>query len=287
MRFSRITYSLLVLFVGLSSCRLLNEDEVVATVGKATLHASQLEAVTSGLTGEDSLRAAESYTEQWVRRQVRAREATRVFSGEIQEVERMVEEYRTSLLVSRLEQNYLSTRLDTLVSDSVVKAYYDEHREEFVMDRTIVKGRIVRLPDSYRQSVKLFNLMGKKGAEEQQDFLDLCEKNNLELYTFDSWVDFDEFLSYLPVRRGKSNEALLSKSKIHEMADADSKYFIEVSAVTKKGERAPYERVAETVRRMLYGRRRSELLQNFSDSLYSAAVSEGVIEIVNQEKDEE
>lgn len=287
MRFSRITYSLLVLLVGLSSCRLLNEDEVVATVGKATLHASQLEAVTSGLTGEDSLRAAESYTEQWVRRQVRAREATRVFSGEIQEVERMVEEYRTSLLVSRLEQNYLSTRLDTLVSDSVVKAYYDEHREEFVMDRTIVKGRIVRLPDSYRQSVKLFNLMGKKGAEEQQDFLDLCEKNNLELYTFDSWVDFDEFLSYLPVRRGKSNEALLSKSKIHEMADADSKYFIEVSAVLKKGERAPYERVAETVRRMLYGRRRSELLQNFSDSLYSAAASEGVIEIVKQEKDEE
>lgn len=287
MRFSRITYSLLVLLVGLSSCRLLNEDEVVATVGKATLHASQLEAVTSGLTGDDSLRAAESYTEQWVRRQVRAREATRVFSGEIQEVERMVEEYRTSLLVSRLEQNYLSTRLDTLVSDSVVKAYYDEHREEFVMDRTIVKGRIVRLPDSYRQSVKLFNLMGKKGAEEQQDFLDLCEKNNLELYTFDSWVDFDEFLSYLPVRRGKSNEALLSKSKIHEMADADSKYFIEVSAVLKKGERAPYERVAETVRRMLYGRRRSELLQNFSDSLYSAAASEGVIEIVNQEKDEE
>lgn len=287
MRFSRITYSLLVLLVGLSSCRLLNEDEVVATVGKATLHASQLEAVTSGLTGEDSLRAAESYTEQWVRRQVRAREATRVFSGEIQEVERMVEEYRTSLLVSRLEQNYLSTRLDTLVSDSVVRAYYDEHREEFVMDRTIVKGRIVRLPDSYRQSVKLFNLMGKKGAEEQQDFLDLCEKNNLELYTFDSWVDFDEFLSYLPVRRGKSNEALLSKSKIHEMADADSKYFIEVSAVLKKGERAPYERVAETVRRMLYGRRRSELLQNFSDSLYSAAASEGVIEIVKQEKDEE
>lgn len=287
MRFSRITYSLLVLLVGLSSCRLLNEDEVVATVGKATLHASQLEAVTSGLTGEDSLRAAESYTEQWVRRQVRAREATRVFSGEIQEVERMVEEYRTSLLVSRLEQNYLSTRLDTLVSDSVVKAYYDEHREEFVMDRTIVKGRIVRLPDSYRQSVKLFNLMGKKGAEEQQDFLDLCEKNNLELYTFDSWVDFDEFLSYLPVRRGKSNEALLSKSKIHEMADADSKYFIEVSAVLKKGERAPYERVAETVRRMLYGRRRSELLQNFSDSLYSVAASEGVIEIVKQEKDEE
>lgn len=287
MRFSRITYSLLVLLVGLSSCRLLNEDEVVATVGKATLHASQLEAVTSGLTGEDSLRAAESYTEQWVRRQVRAREATRVFSGEIQEVERMVEEYRTSLLVSRLEQNYLSTRLDTLVSDSVVKAYYDEHREEFVMDRTIVKGRIVRLPDSYRQSVKLFNLMGKKGAEEQQDFLDLCEKNNLELYTFDSWVDFDEFLSYLPVRRGKSNEALLSKSKIHEMADADSKYFIEVSAVLKKGERAPYERVAETVRRMLYGRRRSELLQNFSDSLYSVAASEGVIEVVKQEKDEE
>ncbi len=283
MRTNSIAYTLLVLLVSLSSCRLLNEDEVVARVGKATLCASELEAVTSGLGSEDSLVAAQRYAEQWVRRQVRAREAARVFSSEIQDVERMVEEYRTSLLVSRLEQSYLTARLDTLVSDSVIRAYYDGHREEFVMDRTIVKGRIVRLPGSYRQSFKLYNLMGGKGDDDQRDFLDMCEKNNLELYNFDSWVDFDEFLSYLPVRRGKSNDNLLSRSKIHEMADSDSKYFIEVTAVVKKGERAPYERVAETVRRMLYGRRRGELLQNFNDSLYNAALGEGVVELRGRE----
>lgn len=283
MKQSRILYTFLVLLATFSSCRLLNEDEVVARVGKERLRASQLAVVTSGLEGQDSLVAANSYVDQWVRRQVKAREATRSFGGEIQEVEKMVEEYRTSLLISRLEQKYLSGRVDTLVSDSVVRVYYDSHLEEFVMDRTIVKGRIVRLPDSYRQSLKLYNLMGEKSQESQQDFLDLCKKNDFELYVFDSWTDFDEFLSYLPVRRGKSNDHLLARGKIHEMADTDSKYFIEVKEVLKRGERSPFERVAESVRRMLYSRRRGEILQSYNDSLYMDALEQGVIEIKNEE----
>ena len=284
MKKERKIYILLLLLVtGFTSCRALYEDETVARVGKETLRLSQLEAVTSGLSGEDSLVAANGYVEQWVRRQVRAREAAKVFSGDIEQVEAMVEEYRTSLLVSRMEQRYLEGRLDTLVSDSVVRAYYDGHLEEFEMDRTIVKGRIVRLPDNYRQSVKLFSLMGDSDQESQKDFLDLCDKNGFELYSFESWVDFDEFLSYLPVRRGKSNDNLLVCGKIHEMADADSKYFVEVTAVLKKGERAPFERVSENVRRMLYGRRRGEILQSYNDSLYKSALDEGVIEIKTEE----
>lgn len=278
-----LQYTLFALVVAISSCRSLNEDRVVASVDGEELYASQTVGATAGLSGEDSLVAANSYVEQWVRRQVKAREAAKSFSGEIDEVERMVEEYRTSLLISRLEQKYLSGRLDTLVSDSVVRAYYDSHIEEFVMDRTVVMGRIVRIPDNYRQSVKLYNLMGADGQESQQDFLDLCKKNNFELITFDSWVDFEDFLAHLPVRRGKSNEQLLSKGKIHEMADADSKYFIEVDAVIKKGERAPYERVSESVRRMIYSRRRGELLQHYNDSLYNVAFGRGLIDIRNEE----
>lgn len=283
MKLNRLHYILLMLVAAFASCRSLSEDRVVARVGDEALCSSQLESVTSGLRGEDSLVAANSYVEQWVRRQVKAHEAAKTFSGEIDQVEKMVEEYRTSLLISRLEQNYLTGRLDTLVTDSVVRAYYDSHIEEFVMDRTIVKGRIVRLPDNYRQSFKLFKLMGEKSEESQQDFLDLCKKNDFELYSFDSWVDFDEFLAYLPVRRGKSNDSLLAKGKIHEMADADSKYFIEVKEVLKKGERAPLERVEESVRRMLFSRRRGEILQNYNDSLYNVALSKGIIEIENEE----
>lgn len=270
-----------ILFVVLlvTGCQLLHYDEEVARVGESVLRRSELDVVTAGYSGEDSLCVAEKYVDQWVRREVKMQEAAKMLVEESEEIAKMVDAYRTSLMTNRLEQQYLAGRLDTLITDEMVNSYFASHRKDFVMDRTILKGRIVRLPTKYRQSVKLFNLMGSKSKEKQQDFLDLCRKNNFELYTFDSWVDFSEFLSYLPVRRGKDYSYILSGGEIRQMADADSKYFIEVTDVLRQGEPAPLERVEERVRRLLYNRRRGEIVDSYNDSLYNAALLEGKIRI--------
>lgn len=265
-------------------CELLHYDKEIARVGEATLMLSELDGVTAGATGADSVALAENYINQWVRREVKIQEAVSVLAAELADVDRLVEDYRTSLLSSRLEQRYLAGKLDTLITDSMVLSYYNSHRGEFLMDRTILKGRIVRLPDNYRQSVKLYNLMGSKSADKQQDFLDLCKKNNFELHTFDNWVDFSEFLSYLPVRRDKNYDYILSGGEVRQMADADSKYFIQIDEVLRKGENAPLERVADMVRKILYNRRRVEIVGQYNDSLYNAALVEGVIRIENSEK---
>lgn len=275
----------LLLALVVSSCRLLNEkDREVVRVGEKRLMRSQVEAVADQFSGEDSLLVAESYVDQWIRCEVKLQEAAKVCADEMEEIDRMVEEYRRSLLIGRMEQSYLKGRLDTLITDSIVRAYFDSHRDEFVMDRTIVKGRIVRLPDSYRQSVKLFKLMGSSSSDSQKDFLDLCEKNNFELNTFENWVDFSEFLSYLPVRRDKNYDYMLPKRNIQEMADAENKYFIEIDAVLKKGEQAPFERVEDKVRRLLYSRQRGEILTAYNDSIYNAALQSGVVQVIEEEK---
>lgn len=279
MRKLRVFIIALLLALAVSGCRLLHEkDEVVARVGDKRLMKSQLVAMADEFAGPDSLQMVENYIDQWIRKEVKLREASKVASNEIGEINRMVEEYRHSLLISRMEQSYLKCRLDTLITDSVVRAYFDTHREEFVMDRTIVKGRIVRLPDSYSQSVKLFKLMGSSSDDSQKNFLALCEKNNFELHTFENWVDFSEFLSYLPVRRDKNYDYMLPKRNIQEMADAENKYFIEIDAVLKQGEQAPFERVEDNVRRLLYGRQRGEILTVYNDSIYNAAIESGAIE---------
>lgn len=275
----------LLLALVVSSCRLLNEkDREVVRVGEKRLMRSQVEAVADQFSGEDSLLVAESYVDQWIRCEVKLQEAAKVCADDMEEIDRMVEEYRRSLLIGRMEQSYLKGRLDTLITDSIVRAYFDSHRDEFVMDRTIVKGRIVRLPDSYRQSVKLFKLMGSSSSDSQKDFLDLCEKNNFELNTFENWVDFSEFLSYLPVRRDKNYDYMLPKRNIQEMADAENKYFIEIDAVLKKGEQAPFERVEDKVRRLLYSRQRGEILTAYNDSIYNAALQSGVVQVIEEEK---
>ncbi|MBR5829626.1 MAG: hypothetical protein IKY63_00025, partial [Tidjanibacter sp.] len=72
---------------------------------------------------------------------------------------------------------------------------------------------------------------------------------------------------------------ILSGDEIRQMADADSKYFIEITDVLRKGEPAPLERVEEMVRRLLYNRRRGEIVELYNDSLYNAALMEGKVRI--------
>ena len=276
-----IILSALLAIVLVVGCERLPQDKVVASVGESVLMLSEVRAATLALSGADSVKVAQNFVDQWVRKQVKLQEAERELAASMGEIDRLVDEYRTSLLGGRREQQYLRGRMDTLITDSMVKKYFAAHRSDFVMDRTVLKGRIVRLPDNYRQSVKLFNLMDSKSDEKQQDFLDLCMKNNFELHTFESWVDFKEFLSYLPVRRGKNYDYMLTGGEIRQMADADSKYFIQIYDVIKQGSNAPYERVEDMVRRILFNRRRAELLISYNDSLYQSALSEGMVTINN------
>ncbi len=287
-RFLHIFFALLVCGLIISGCSPLEgiRDKVVARVDKQKLRLSEVNlALPAGATPEDSLALLSDYLEAWARKEVKMQEAERVLGqAAVDEVERMVEEYRQSLLGYRLDQYYLGRKVDTLLSDSVVTAYWDEHRADFALDRTVVKGRIVRVPNSYRQAVRLLSLMRSSSEDRQQDFLSTCEKNNFELHIFeDSWVDFSEFLSYLPVRRDRSYDYMLDSREVREMADADNRYFVQITDYLKEGSDAPFDRVGDAVRRIIFNRRRNEVIRNYEDSLYSASLLDGRVELLIDE----
>lgn len=265
-------------------------DKVIAKVGKKKLRTSEaVAAIPAGLPAEDSLRMLEDYIEQWARRELKLQEAERVIgSSAVAEVNRMVEEYRYSLLGYRLDQNYLDMKVDTLLSDSVVTEYWEEHKADFALDRTVVKGRIVRVPNSYRQAVKLLSLMRSPSEDRQKDFISTCEKNNFETHFFEEeWVDFSEFLSYLPVRRDRSYDYMLDSKEVREMADADNHYFVQITDCLRAGSDAPFDRVGDAVKRIIFNRRRNQVIKEYEDSLYNASLTEGRVQLMLDKEKEE
>lgn len=265
-------------------------DKVIAKVGKKKLRTSEaVAAIPAGLPAEDSLRMLEDYIEQWARRELKLQEAERVIgSSAVAEVNRMVEEYRYSLLGYRLDQNYLDMKVDTLLSDSVVTEYWEQHKADFALDRTVVKGRIVRVPNSYRQAVKLLSLMRSTSEDRQKDFISTCEKNNFETHFFEEeWVDFSEFLSYLPVRRDRSYDYMLDSKEVREMADADNHYFVQITDCLRAGSDAPFDRVGDAVKRIIFNRRRNQVIKEYEDSLYNASLTEGRVQLLLEKEKEE
>lgn len=254
--------------------------DTVATVGESVLTRSDVAAaVPAGLDENDSVAMADSYVEEWTRREVKLQEAERVLALHNVDIEAMVEDYRNSLLSYRLDRYYVDGKVDTVISDSLVAAYYTAHKPEFRMDRDIVKGRVARLPRSFNLRTKLKNLMGSSNAERQQDFLDMTVKNGLQLTVFDRWTGFDELLGMLPVVRGQDYSYLLKEDGISELMDDNYRYYIQITDHVSRGEQAPLEWVEEVVRNIIYNDRSSRTIRMHEDSLYRAAVDGGLVRI--------
>ena len=127
--------------------------------------------------------------------------------------------------------------------------------------------------------------MTQPGSSRQQEFADICTKNNFVLNDFSSsWVTFSEFLGYLPTLRNQSYDALLSSRAVQEMSDGHSRYYFEISDVLRPGDPEPLERSEAIVRRILYNQRQNEIIRAYDEEVYRKAVGGGRVKIHERRK---
>lgn len=263
-------------------CRRANpfsQDREIARVGDAALCESDVQSLfTPGITPQDSMKLLESYVDVWVRKQLKVREAETVFSDRQADIEKLVDEYRNSLLIHRLEGRYVAANPDTVSSQEAIKEWYEGHKEDFVLDRALIKGVIVRLPENFRSRQALKDMMCGDG-ERYQDFIDTSVKNGFELHEFKSWVDLGEFTAYLPPAAEHDYSSLLTTRGVSEFRQAGMVWYVCVLESLKAGSIAPLERVSDVVARTVSNQRRQELLRNYEDSLFREADQRKEIEI--------
>lgn len=263
-------------------------DNTLARVGRTELYLRDVQsAVPPGVSGEDSVAFVDLYIDRWIKKQLKLGEAEQLFSSSAEDIDRMVEEYRQALLIRKLDQVYVDRSIDTVFTEDEIAAYYKDHTADFRLERALVKGRILRFDDGFRQSKKLLEWMGSPSAERQKDFRDLCEKNDFQLTDFsDTWVDFQEFLSYLPTLRSQNYDAALDKRQVQQMRDNRSLYYYQITDVRRPGDPIPLEQVRDHIRRILFNRRQGELIRQHEEELYKKAAAEGGFRIYEYEKSE-
>ena len=120
-------------------------DTTLARAGGSELKMRDVESVVpKGVTGEDSAAFMKVYIDRWVRKQLKLQEAEILFSASADDIDKMVEEYRQALLIRKLDQHYVDRSIDTTFTENEIAAYYNAHKADFRLDRTLVKGRIVQ-----------------------------------------------------------------------------------------------------------------------------------------------
>ena len=267
----------------------LNKDTLLARAGGKELRQSNVQSVVpAGVTGDDSVAFLEVYVDRWVRKQLKIKEAEVLFSSSVEDIDRMVEEYRQALLIRKLEQHYVDNGVDTTFTDDEIAAYYNSHKGDFKLEHPVVKGRIVRFPENFRQARRLREAMASPSDADQRDFTAFCRKNGLMVNDFrDRWTDFSEFLSYLPTLKSQNYNSMLSSSSVQEMRDNNSHYYFRIVDVRRPGDPIPLERLRPTIRRILFNQRQGETIRRQEEDLYNRSLESGEVEIYGRQKPED
>lgn len=280
----------MVLLLSMAGCRELPSyfqgSEPLAKVGGRTLYMHEVERIApAGMDSEDSTAFYRLYIDRWVSRQLKLQEADLLFSDAEADIEKMVEEYRQSLLIRKLDQYYVDRGIDSLFTDEAIQGYYNAHLSDFRTDRTLVKGSVLRFPLKERRAKELMKLMQSTRPSDRKDLEDICAKQGYQLSEFNEWVNYEEFLSTLPTLRGDDYSSLLADSRVQQMEDRQSQYYFQLKAVRRSGEALPLEFVSETIRRILFNQRQSELLRRRDEERLKTGLEEGDVRLYYQERE--
>lgn len=272
MRASSIKYiPLLAMILALSACfDSKDKPKPIARVYDKYLYSTDIENLfLRGVSKEDSALITKSYVEKWIQTQLLLRMAEQNLSDSQKNVARQLEDYRTSLLIFKYEQEYINQKMDTSIKFEDLENYYEQHKDNFVLDETIVKALYIKLRKEAPQIQKIKELYKSTKDDDIKQLDNLAYQASTKYdYFGDKWVSLPFILRELPYPL-QNTEEILSKQKHIEMEDGDFVYLVSFRSVLFKGSIAPFEYVTESIKQIVLNSRKQKLIVDLQQSLFN------------------
>ena len=255
-----------------------NGDFILARVYNKSLYVKDLEGMfPPGTSAYDSALITNAYTQRWVREAVLLYEAENNLSKDLN-IDRLVRDYRSSLVRNNYEQVLLEQLMETQISKEELADFYDKNKIQYQLDNPIVKANVVVVPKiiSVRDSLKY---LWKNATDVNLTRLkSICEEYELD-HVLDAgkWNEWEKLAIYLP--RNIDFEAFSRKGKDFSIQDGEFDIWIKILDSKKPQEIPPIEYVEEQLKRMLLLSRKTRLLEEKKEDMFDIAKRKGQIEI--------
>ncbi len=253
-------------------------DKVLARVYDRSLYSSELEGVVPpGTPQADSMLIVSAYVQRWLRDQLLMYEAERNIPKDLN-IDKLVRDYRASLVRFNFEQQIIVEKLDSTLNDAELQAYYENNKDQFQLESTILKCLVIKLPSSASQSDmnKLWN--SRKPADEERLAAFANQWASLALLDREKWYRLDDVAALLP--KGTLNTDNIDSRREGTVSEGDYKYYYRVLEVVRGKEPAPFDYVRDQIANVILHKRKQELLERWKEDLYQKELQRENIKIM-------
>jgi len=276
------------LLLMVSSCArissLIHDDQVIAKVGDEKLYKSDLEFVMPEfLSPDDSATFAQKYIKSWAMERLYTRVAENELSSKEKNVTAELGDYRRSLLKFRYEQRYVADRLDTLVTDTQVKRYYDSHTGMYELERPILKFRYVDILRNVPEASQIIRKMKSDRLEDNDEAAALADSLAIKyIDRTDQWVDAMVLAKEFGMDYSEMLRMIDGRSINLDTEDRLDVKYAWLCDIRRFGT-APIEFCSDGIRETIVSVRKHELLKGLEQDLLDDALDRNLLVIYEHE----
>lgn len=254
------------------------EDKLLAKVYDRSLYLSELEGVVpEGTVPADSALLVSAYVQRWLHEQLMMYEAERNIPKDLN-IDELVRNYRASLVRFNFEEQLISEKLDSTVTPDELLAYYENNKDQFQLESTILKCQVLKLSPKAPQNEinKLWD--SQNPADEAKLSAFAKQWASLALLDKEKWYTLQEVAAILP--KGTLTVENAGSRREGTLSDGDYRYYYRIIDVVQGKTTAPFDYAKDQALKIILHKRKQELLERWKEDLYQKELRRENIKIV-------
>lgn len=255
------------------------KDPIIAKVGEKNLFKSQIaELIHPGTSPTDSAAIVDGYIENWIRENLMILEAEKNVAADIN-LNKLVDDYRSSLLVYNFEKRLVDQMLDTVIAMDEKRDYYESFKNQYLLSHPIFKCVIAKVSSKASGLKDIKNALGK--ADMTESIFLIKEKAVYHHLDTAKWMTIEDLESLLP--KGMIEISELSGGKVFQKKEKDYEYFVKIITYYDEKRIPPFDYIEGKIIKTILSERKIELLKKYRQDLYDQGISDQKFEVFKPE----
>ena len=253
------------------------DDPVLARVHQRELHLSEMEGMfPENASPADSAVIIEAFASRWARDAILLWESEQNTPSDLN-LDRLVRDYRASLVRSSYEEQLVSTRLDSTIGQTELQAFYDTNKNQYQLEKPIIRCLFIRVPYPTPAEEALQNLWNNGNPQDTSALRVYSHKYaEVALLNDSAWYSLDEIADQLP--EGTLTADNVDSKREFTQLDGTHRYYFRLFELKPRMEIAPLSYVENQARRAILHGRKREVLERSREEIFERELRRDNIE---------